>query len=165
MLKLPSTILLATASILTLAASHPAMAQASDQPAASASTGSGLEEIVVTARRREEKAQTVPIALTSLTPERLAKQDIRSNLDLLRDVPGLNGSTGASLGVSFTFIRGVQGVVSYFDQIPTAVTGVNQSYFFDVSNVQVLKGPQGTLFGLSNDAGAILYEPNRPTNN
>ena len=165
MFKLPSTVLLATASILTLAASHPAMAQASDQPAESASTGTGLEEIVVTARRREEKAQTVPIALTSLTPERLQKQDIRSNLDLLRDVPGLNGSTGASLGVSFTFIRGVQGVVSYFDQIPTAVTGVNQSFFFDVSNVQVLKGPQGTLFGLSNDAGAILYEPNKPTNN
>ena len=165
MFKLPSTILLATASILTLAAGHPAMAQASDQPAASASTGTGLEEIVVTARRREEKAQTVPIALTSLTPERLAKQDIRSNLALLSDVPGLNGATGASLGVSFTFIRGVQGVVSYFDEIPTLASGVNQSYYFDVSSIQVLKGPQGTLFGLSNDAGAILYEPNKPTNN
>ena len=45
------------------------------------------------------------------------------------------------------------------------MTGVNQSYYFDVSSVQVLKGPQGTLFGLSNDAGAILYEPTKPTNN
>jgi iron complex outermembrane receptor protein len=54
--------------------------------------------------------------------------------------------------------------VSYFDQIPTNVSGVNQSYYFDVASVQVLKGPQGTLFGLSNDAGAILYEPNKPTN-
>jgi iron complex outermembrane receptor protein len=154
--------LLATAGVAVLVGARPSFAQAPDQP--TASTGGGLEEIVVTARRREEKAQTVPIALTSLTPERLQKQDIRSNLDLLRDVPGLNGSTGASLGVSFTFIRGVQGVVSYFNQIPTAVTGVNQSYFFDVSSVQVLKGPQGTLFGLSNDAGAILYETNKPTN-
>jgi iron complex outermembrane receptor protein len=162
MFKPSSLMLLATASTLVLSVAAPAMAQ-TDQPAAS--TGGGLEEIVVTARRREEKAQTVPIALTSLTPERLQKQDIRSNLSLLNDVPGLNGSTGASLGVSYTFIRGVQGVVSYFDEIPTLVTGINQSYFFDVSSIQVLKGPQGTLFGLSNDAGAILYEPTKPTNN
>jgi iron complex outermembrane receptor protein len=157
-------VLFATVGGSVLLGAQPVVAQTSDQAATSAS-GSGLEEVVVTARRREEKAQTVPIALTSLTTERLQKQDIRSNLDLLRDVPGLNGSTGASLGVSYTFIRGVPGVVSYFDQIPTSVNGVNQSYYFDVSNVQVLKGPQGTLFGLSNDAGAILYEPNKPTNN
>jgi iron complex outermembrane receptor protein len=163
MSKIFLSLLLATASVAVLTGAQPSVAQTSDQPAASA--GGGLEEIVVTARRKEEKAQTVPIALTSLTPERLQRQDIRDNLSLLADVPGLNGSTGASLGVSYTFIRGVQGVVSYFDEIPTAVTGVNQSYFFDVSSVQVLKGPQGTLFGLSNDAGAILYEPTKPTNN
>jgi iron complex outermembrane receptor protein len=163
MRRLSLTGLLATASLFAICGIQPAVAQSPDQPAAT--NGTGLEEVVVTARRREEKAQTVPIALTSLTTERLQKQDIRSNLDLLRDVPGLNGSTGASLGVSYTFIRGVPGVVSYFDQIPTSVSGVNQSFFFDVSNVQVLKGPQGTLFGLSNDAGAILYEPNKPTNN
>jgi iron complex outermembrane receptor protein len=148
--------------VLSLA--QPVAAQTADQPAASAH-GAGLEEIVVTARRREEKAQVVPIALTNLTPARLEKQDIRDNLSLLKDTPGLNGSTGASLGVSYTFLRGVSGVVSYFDEIPTLVTGVNQSYYFDVQSVQVLKGPQGTLFGLSNDAGAILYEPVKPTNN
>ena len=163
MLKTSLSLLLATASLAVLTGAQPSFAQTADQPAASGNTG--IEEVIVTARRREEKAQTVPIALTSLTPERLQKQDIRSNLSLLNDVPGLNGSTGASLGVSYTFIRGVQGVVSYFDEIPTAVTGVNQSYFFDVSSIQVLKGPQGTLFGLSNDAGAILYEPTKPTNN
>jgi iron complex outermembrane recepter protein len=162
MSKITLSLLLATASVAVLTGAQPLVAQTSDQPAASGNTG--IEEVIVTARRREEKAQTVPIALTSLTPERLQKQDIRDNLSLLADVPGLNGSTGASLGVSYTFIRGVQGVVSYFDEIPTAVTGVNQSYFFDVSSVQVLKGPQGTLFGLSNDAGAILYEPTKPTN-
>jgi iron complex outermembrane receptor protein len=162
MLKSPLPLLLATVSIAALMDVRSSLAQTSDQTAASNS--SGLEEVVVTARRREEKAQTVPIALTTLTPERLEKQDIRDNLRLLNDVPGLNGSTGGSLGVSFTFLRGVPGVVSYFDEIPTLVTGVNQSYFFDVQNIQVLKGPQGTLFGLSNDAGAILYEPTKPTN-
>lgn len=157
------SLLLATASLMALGQAEPVLAQATDQPAAA--SAATIEEVVVTARRREEKAQTVPIALTSLTTERLQKQDIRDNLRLLNDVPGLNGSTGASLGVSYTFLRGVQGVVSYFDEIPTAVTGVNQSYFFDVQSIQVLKGPQGTLFGLSNDAGAILYQPARPTNN
>ena len=164
MFKSSSAILLATASTFVLGLAHPVAAQTSDQPAASTGT-TGLEEVVVTARRREEKAQTVPIALTSLTAAKLEKQDIRDNLSLLKATPGLNGSTGASLGVSYTFLRGVSGVVSYFDEIPTLVTGVNQSYYFDVQSVQVLKGPQGTLFGLSNDAGAILYEPTKPTNN
>jgi iron complex outermembrane receptor protein len=161
--KLLVSTCLASASVIVLSLGRPAGAQTADQTAAS--SGGDLEEIVVTARRQEEKAQTVPITLTTLTAARLEKQDIRNNLDLLRDVPGLNGTTGASLGVTFSFIRGASGVVSYFDQIPIAAGGVNQSYFFDVSNIQVLKGPQGTLFGLSNDAGAILYEPNKPTNN
>jgi len=163
MFKPSSVILLATASTFVLSLAQPVAAQTSDQPAA-APVG-GLEEVIVTARRKEEKAQVVPIALTTLTAKKLEAQDIRDNLSLLKDTPGLNGSTGASLGVSYTFLRGVSGVVSYFDEIPTLVTGVNQSYYFDVSNVQVLKGPQGTLFGLSNDAGAILYEPTKPTNN
>jgi iron complex outermembrane receptor protein len=162
MFKLPLPVLLATASTIAIGFVPPAFAQNTAQP--EAASGS-LEEVVVTARRREEKAQTVPIALTNLTPQRLEKQDIRDNLSLLKATPGLNGATGASLGVSYTFLRGVSGVVSYFDEIPTLVTGVNQSYYFDVSSIQVLKGPQGTLFGLSNDAGAILYEPNKPTNN
>jgi iron complex outermembrane receptor protein len=163
MSKLVVSTYFASTSVIILSLAQPAFAQTSDET--TASSGSGLEEIVVTARRREEKAQTVPITLTTLTQARLEKQDIRNNLDLLRDVPGLNGTTGASLGVTFSFIRGASGVVSYFDQIPIAAGGVNQSYFFDVANIQVLKGPQGTLFGLSNDAGAILYEPNKPTTN
>jgi iron complex outermembrane receptor protein len=162
MFKLPLPVLLATASTIAIGFVPPAFAQNAVQPEAASG---GLEEVVVTARRREEKAQTVPIALTNLTPQRLERQDIRDNLTLLKSTPGLNGATGASLGVSYTFLRGVPGVVSYFDEIPTLVTGVNQSYYFDVSSVQVLKGPQGTLFGLSNDAGAILYEPTKPTNN
>jgi iron complex outermembrane receptor protein len=157
------TCLLGTASPLPFCA-QPAFAQAADQ-ATAAGGGSGLEEVVVTARRREEKAQTVPIALTTLSPVRLERSDIRDNVSLLKETPGLNGFTSGSPGLAYTFVRGVPGVVTYFNEIPTLATGVNQSYFFDVSSVQVLKGPQGTLFGLSNDAGAILYEPTKPTSN
>src|SRR5262249_44719787 len=74
---------------------------------------------------------------------------------------------------NFSWLRGATGVIGYFDQVPTNSLGGaatsnaglnNPSLFFDVGTVQVLKGPQGTLFGLSNDTGAILYEPKHPTN-
>jgi iron complex outermembrane recepter protein len=61
----------------------------------------------------------------------------------------------------FTFIRGVNSAVGYFGEVPTLLNG--NALFFDLSNVQVLKGPQGTLFGIATNGGAILYEPTRPT--
>jgi iron complex outermembrane receptor protein len=157
---LPS--LAVSASIIAISAVQPAVAQQAAQPAAAA--GGGLEEIVVTARRKEEKAQTVPIAMTNFTAKALAEQDIRSVVDLTRNVPGLNVSIagGSYVNGSYTWLRGVSGLIAYFDEIPTSLN--NPSLFFDVGNVQVLKGPQGTLFGLSNDAGAIVYQPNHPTN-
>src|ERR1700735_3910037 len=83
----------------------------SDQ-ATTATTGSpGIEEVIVTARRREEKAQSVPITLLTFTPEQLQKQDIRDSLTLTDSIPGLNGATGASLGLTYTFLRGAPRVV------------------------------------------------------
>src|SRR5665213_2909632 len=75
------------------------------------------------ARRREEKAQTVPIALTTFNTEQLAKQDIRDTLSLTNVVPGLNFATGASLSPQYTFLRGAAGVVQYFDDVPTNILG------------------------------------------
>lgn len=165
--------LLATASTIVLGHSAPARAQQADQPAAS--SAAALEEVVVTARRKEEKAQTVPIAMTTFTPQALQVQDIRNTSDLQRDIPGLNfagGGNSSQVG-NFSWLRGATGVIGYFDQVPTNSLGGaaasnaglnNPSLFFDVGTVQVLKGPQGTLFGLSNDAGAIVYDPKKPTN-
>jgi len=135
----------------------------SDQPAA-AKAGSGLEEIVVTARRREEKAQTVPITLLTFSPATLEKKDIRDGLKLTDSIPGFNGATGGSLGLTYTFLRGAPGVIFYWDDVPVNVNNQAQGFFFDMQNLEVLYGPQGTLFGLSNDAGAILFRPNHPRN-
>jgi iron complex outermembrane receptor protein len=137
-----------------------AYAQRSDQ----ATAGSGLEEIVVTARRREEKAQTVPITLETFTPLKLQQNDIRDPLKLTDYIPGFNGATGASIGLQYTFLRGAPGVIFYWNQVPVNARTQNQGLYFDLDSLQVLYGPQGTLFGLSNDAGAILYEPKHPVN-
>ncbi len=154
--------LCASVAIVGLTGARPAMAQ-SDQ-ATTAGSSSGIEEVVVTARRREEKAQTVPITLLTFTPETLQKQDIRDSLTLTDSIPGLNGATGASLGLTYTFLRGAPGVVAYWNQVPININNQDQGFYFDIANIQVLYGPQGTLFGLSNDAGALLFEPQHPKN-
>lgn len=159
-------VLATTASTFAIMAAHPALAQSSDQT--TASTGAGLEEIVVTARRREEKAQAVPITISTLSQSAMEQQGIRSANDLNKDIPSIQ-LTGANQGtVSYAWIRGVPGVLGYFDQVPTVTTksiGLNgNAFFFDMDNVQVLKGPQGTLFGLSTNGGAVLYESKKPMN-
>jgi len=156
--------LCASVAIVGLTGAHTTLAQSSDQSTTAASSGPGIEEVVVTARRREEKAQSVPITLLTFTPEALQKQDIRDSLTLTDSIPGLNGATGASLGLTYTFLRGAPGVVAYWNQVPININNQDQGFYFDLANIQVLYGPQGTLFGLSNDAGALLFEPQHPKN-
>lgn len=154
--------LLSAASIVALVPARTVVAQSAQT---SASSGGGeLEEVVVTARRREEKAQAVPITLLTFNPAQLQKQDIRDALTLTDSIPGFNGATGASLGLTYTFLRGAPGVIFYWDQVPINVNNQAQGFYFDMANIQVLYGPQGTLFGLSNDAGALLFEPKHPVN-
>jgi iron complex outermembrane receptor protein len=162
MSKKLAALLSATTAIVGLAEAPSVLAQSSDQPAAS--RGGEIEEIVVNARRREEKAQSVPITLLTFTPATLQKQDIRDSLTLTDSIPGFNGATGGSLGLTYTFLRGAPGVIFYWDDVPVNVNNQAQGFYFDLQNIQVLYGPQGTLFGLSNDAGAILFSPQHPKN-
>ena len=160
--------LAATASTLAIAYTQPASAQTAAQ--ATASNGIGLEEVIVTARRKEEKAQTVPITITAYSQVQLEQQEIHAATDLNKVVPAIQicCNRGAA---SFVWIRGIPGVIGYFNAIPTVAgaanpTGLNgEATYFDLSNLQVLKGPQGTLFGLSTNGGALLFESKKPTNN
>jgi iron complex outermembrane receptor protein len=136
-------------------------------PGQTAQAAAGLEEIIVTARRREEQLQSVPVAITAFTPERLREQHITTNADLGKLVPSFqvrDVTRGFSNGPGSqqAFIRGLPGVATYFAEVPTSITGPTN--FFDLANVQALTGPQGTLFGLNATGGAILVEPQRPTN-
>src|SRR5476651_1721854 len=145
----------------------PAFAQQAAQP--SASSG-GLEEIVVTARRKEEKLQTVPVAVTAFSPRSLEEKHIESASDLAHFVPALVSSQETRDEQVF-YLRGqgpnggqggAPGVITYFAEVP--FFGSGPGIYFDL-NLQVLRGPQGTLFGRNTTGGAVLFEPNRPTNN
>lgn len=141
---------------------------ASDAPAAApAATNT---DIVVTARRRSESLSRVPIAIASIGSEDLATRSITSQADLQRAVPGLTVRSGQSDSVLNFSIRG-QGVdtysasqsavATYFNEVPLA--SLSASNFYDLDSVQVLKGPQGTLFGRNTTGGAVLYTSKKPT--
>jgi iron complex outermembrane receptor protein len=150
--------LLGTVSLLSLAQIGQADGQTTDTTSA---TGTTLEEVVVTARRREEKAQSVPLTIQTFTQAAIEQQEITTVNDLQRDVPGFTICCAPGSD-AFAWIRGVPGVLGYFAQTPTTLNG--NALYFDQGSVQVLKGPQGTLFGLSTNGGAILFEPKAPTN-
>ena len=125
-----------------------------------------VEEIVVTARKREESLQDVPVAVTSLNGDQLQKQGIRNTQDLGRFVPNLR-ATGhpSSASVVVFSIRGQKSgdILSTVDQAVGVYAdgvyvprprGMNGA-FFDLQRVEVLKGPQGTLYGRNTTGGAI----------
>jgi iron complex outermembrane receptor protein len=141
-----------------------AVAQPSDQQTAESDT-TAIQEVVVTARRREERAQLVPIALNTFSQAVLKEEDITNPYDLSNQVPGLTQCCSAHFdNQDGDLMRGVRGIQSYIKGVPIPYSTGGNSTYFDVANIQVLKGPQGTLFGGSTDAGSILYEPEKPTN-
>src|SRR5690606_16918385 len=127
----------------------------------------GLEEIVVTARRSQENIQSTPVTVTAFGAETLREGGISTPEDLQMSTPGVYLSgTGSRQNVIYQ-IRGQSksvfgpnspAVVSYFAEVPDPFVGsfVPQ---YDLSAVEVLKGPQGTLFGRNTTGGAILYAP------
>jgi iron complex outermembrane receptor protein len=159
--------LFASVAAMTWAGSSVTMAQ-SDQPAA-AVTDNNFEEIVVTARRREERVQTVPIAISAFSQDTLNKNNITSVQDLQNLVPSLTAASSARDSVALS-IRGQGGfapggspsVTSYMNEVPTPIFGLGS--YFDLQSVEVLKGPQGTLFGQNSVGGAITLVSKRPTN-
>jgi len=170
--------LCATAAIVGLTGARGAVAQQADQQTA-ANAGGGLEEIVVTARRKEERLQSVPLAITAFSQADLDKQHIQEVRDLGRTVPSLAVSNSQSDSnapySSQTRLRGLPGSVIYFGEVPLGTTdydtttglthGLAAGFYYDLENLQVLKGPQGTLFGKNSIGGLISIEPKKPTNN
>jgi iron complex outermembrane receptor protein len=166
--------LCATVALAGFEPASPVFAQ-SDQPAASG--GTGLEEIVVTARRREERVQTVPVAITAFSQVDLDKAHIGQLRDLYKTVPSLAVSYSSSDPNSFysgqVRLRGLGGVEIYFADIPitsadysttTGLThGLSPGLYFDLDDVEVDKGAQGTLFGRPSIGGLISIQPKRPT--
>ena len=130
----------------------------------------GLDAIVVTARRREESLERVPVAITAFGPGQLEDLQIHTEADLQSETPGLTIRETSSQNQFNYSIRGQSvdafsgsspGVLPYVDDLQVSAT--TSTAFFDLQSVQVLKGPQGTLFGRNATGGAVLYETQKPT--
>lgn len=155
---------------LLCAATVPATAQTTGTtPDASVGPAAAIETVTVTARRRAEDLEKVPLNVTALTGEMLRTNEIKTATDLQTVAPTLTvaGTLGSRDDDVFT-IRGQSqpfggadpGVQTYFAEVPFNASGPGT--YFDMADVQVLSGPQGTLFGRSTTGGAVLFEPQRP---
>ena len=145
----------------------PSYAQSSDaNPVA-------LDEIIVTAERRQNNIQDVPIAITALSADALDSQQIISTRDLSRAVPNLVTANNVGLGSSVTyFLRGVGNTESiptfdlpigtYVDEVFISRQNANQIALSGVERVEVLRGPQGTLFGRNTTGGAVSITTKKP---
>ena len=137
--------------------------------------GRPLEEVMVTARRREESAQSVPIAVTALGAAELENHRVESLENLQTVVPALSVSAASGRPNAPVYsLRGIRPTEALYGQDPTVAVyfadvvmspaeGTNLG-MYDLSSVQVLKGPQGTLFGRNTTGGALLLTPKRPGN-
>jgi len=151
----------------------PGIAFAQDQADDSAAS-EGITDIVVTAQKRAESSQRVPISIAAVDEASLAKVGAVTLDSVQRMTPGMTLSTVGSGFVSYTYVRGAgtnvidigaDPSVAYFvDEVYQAGTAGLQGDLLDVARIEVLKGPQGTLFGRNAAAGAVSIITKRPEN-
>jgi outer membrane receptor protein involved in Fe transport len=132
------------------------------QPSASAQEG--LEEIVVTATRREQNLQEVPISIVAVTGENLEMRGIDNLEEVSQGVPNviITGGGGGTGGANFR-MRGIPNVGTYVDGVwQVGTSGFLTQEFVDIDRVEVLRGPQGTMFGRDSTGGALRIWTKRP---
>ena len=138
-----------------------------------ATGAAGLEEVVVTAQRREESLQRVPVAVSAFSAAEIESRQLTSTVDLARTIPNLLGqnNTGTSTANTY-FLRGLgsteqialldPAVSTYVDEVILPRQNANNYALFDVERVEVLRGPQGTTFGRNSTGGAISVITRKP---
>jgi iron complex outermembrane receptor protein len=163
--------LVITAMALTAIPSMVTAQEAQARPAAAEIT-----EVTVTARRREEKLQDVPLAVTAVDAATIERQGISGLSDVRRIAPSVNISQSAGGGrqVPLFTVRGQRQGDTLASVDPSVGIYIGDVLFkraygldqisFDMKSIEVLKGPQGTLFGLNVTGGNIIFRPNLPTN-
>jgi len=154
----------------------PAAAQDSPAGTSADEDESGGNTILVTARRREESLQETPVAISAFSAETLENRQIQQTQDLERITPSLQfkpaGQLSGNSSASVAFIRGVgqldptaavdPGVGVYVDEVYVGRAVGSTIEFGDIASVEVLRGPQGTLFGRNTIGGAILVRTREP---
>lgn len=134
-----------------------------------------LEEIIVTAQKREQDIQDVPIAVTALDQAFLVRHDLQTIEDLSGFVPNLYTTNSVNYGAAPISIRGIGGangggnffndepVAVYLDGMYIARLSFSTADLVDIESIEVLRGPQGSLFGRNATAGALLVQSARPS--
>ncbi len=149
-----------------------AQAAAPAAPAAEPKDQGGVEVITVTARRKEENIQDIPIAVSAFSADDLATSNIDDVADVQFNVPNLKYSKTNFSGAGNIAIRGVgnlatsgtseNGTGIHINDAPFPGSRIFETEFYDVGSVQVLRGPQGTLFGRSSPGGALNIYTKKP---
>jgi iron complex outermembrane recepter protein len=153
-----------------------ANAQAPPARETAASSAETIEEITITARRRAENLQDTPVAVTALSAASLERQQVISTTDLDKIAPNIQfhsyGTLTGNNSAAQVFIRGIgqtdatpavdPGVGVYIDDVYMGRAVGAAMEFRDIANVQILRGPQGTLFGRNTIGGAVLLTSNEP---
>ncbi len=158
----------AAVSILALVISMPAMAQTTEEE-----VSDGLDDIIVTAQRRSQNLQDIPVTVSALTADMLAQRQILETIDLARSIPNMVTANNVLLGTSVTyFLRGSGSTESiatfdlpvgtYVDEVYIARQNANQIALSGIERIEVLRGPQGTLFGRNTTAGAVSIISRKP---
>ncbi|MFM1886593.1 MAG: hypothetical protein RL026_1750, partial [Pseudomonadota bacterium] len=136
---------------------------------AAAAEDGGLEEIVVSARKREESALDVPVAVTAFSESTIAAVGIEKPQDFISLTPNVTLVETQNAGNAFVTIRGISQARNSEPSVATIVDGVletNPASFnqelFDIQQIEVLKGPQGALYGRNAIGGAILVTTKMP---
>ncbi len=163
------------ASMLAMACATPVWAQDAAPPAQASAEeeddGAFNTDIVVTAQRQSQRLQDVPIAVSAFSAENLEAQQIENTSDLQLTLPNVVFSKGNFTGASFT-IRGIgdlcvgvscdSATAIHLNDQPLAATRLFETEFFDLAQVEVLRGPQGTLFGRNATSGVVNFRTARP---
>ncbi len=166
------------AAILSASAAHAVLAANTSGAAATGNGGLQLQEIVVTAQRRAQNIQDVPITMEALTGKSLQQLNVQTFEDYVKYLPNVStGTMGPGQGTVFmrglsTGVLGTQGqgsvgtfpnVAVYLDNTSAMLPGRNLDiYAVDLQRIEVLEGPQGTLFGAGAQAGVVRYITNKP---
>jgi iron complex outermembrane recepter protein len=155
-------------------------AHAADAPEATGQTSGGLEEVVVTAQKRTERLQDVPVSIQALGADKLDELHITDIDDYTKYLSGVTtvkglGQGGTGVGTTHVYMRGVvsgqdgnhsasqPSVGTYIDELPiTTIDGTPDIHIYDIARIEVLEGPQGTLYGASSEAGTIRIITNKP---
>ena len=164
------TLLLSSAAMCAALVPVSALAQeADDENGADENRGT---VIIVTAQKRAENLAEVPMSITAITGEALVTAGVSEAADLVKVVPGFNYQQGA-FGTPILSIRGIgyadnsasagPAVTAYVDQVALPYSSMTRGAVLDLERVEVLKGPQGTLFGMNSTGGAINFIAARPT--